>query len=99
MAQFDLSVIKIFTIPGDAVNTYAMIDASIVANAKAGLTIPQQAVIDTFAWTPTATQLFGDPGPPVVLPVCSVWAGNDPPAVYFKTTLALLQAALVKYYK
>ena len=99
MANFDTSRIKIFTIPGDVVNVYAMIDASIVANAKAGLTIPQQAAIDAFVWTPTATQLFGDPGPPVVLPVCSIWAGNDPPAVYFKANLLLLQAALAKYYK
>ena len=99
MPNFDLSRIKIFTIPGDVVNVYAMIDASIVANAKAGLTIPQQAVIHAFEWTPTATQLFGDPGPPVVLPVCSIWAGNDPPAVYFKANLLLLQSALAKYYK
>lgn len=60
MPGFDLSCIKIFTIPGDATNIYAMIDASIVANAKQGLTIPQQAAIDAFVWTATGTTALFD---------------------------------------
>lgn len=95
MANFDTSRIKIFTIPGDVVNVYAMIDANILANAKAGLTAPQQALVDSYRWVPTALQLYGDA---VTSPVCSTW-GNDPPAVYFKATQAQMQAALAKYYK
>ena len=90
MANFDPSVIKIFTIPGDVVNVYAMIDASIVANAKAGLTIPQQAVVDSYRWTPVAADFVNG---------CPTWAGNDPAPVYFRGAAALVQAALAKWYK
>ena len=90
MAQFDLSVIKAFTMPGDAVNTYAMIDAGIVASAKSGLTIPQQAVVDSYRWTPVAADFVNG---------CPTWAGNDPVPVYFRGAAALVQGALAKWYK
>ena len=99
MPQFDPSCIKTFTIPGDAVNLYAMIDANIVASTKQGLTAPQQAVVESYRWVPTAIQLQGDPlAVPPVAPVCSTW-GNDPPAVYFRATPVQVQAALAKWYK
>ena len=100
MPQFDLSVIKTFTISGDAVNLYAMIDGGIVASAKQGLTVPQQAVVESYRWVPTTIQLQGDPlAIPPTAGVCPAWAGADPAPVYFKATAAQIQAALVKWYK
>ena len=90
MPQFDLSVIKTFTIPGDAVNLYAMIDANIVASAKQGLSAPQQVVVESYRWVPVALDFTNG---------CPTWAGADPAPVYFKATAVQVQAALIKWYK
>lgn len=100
MPQFDLSCIKTFTIPGDAVNLYAMIDANIVAAAKQGLTVPQQAAVESYRWVPTTIQLQGNPlAIPPTAGVCPTWAGADPAPVYFRATAVQVQAALAKWYK
>ena len=108
MAQFDLSCIKTFTIPGDSVNIYAMIDESIVTKATVGLSTALQAAINAYRFVPTTVQLQGDLTPvqdsnglwrQTSYPVVPSWAGNDPAAVYFKTTQLKMQAALARWYK
>ena len=109
MAQFDPTCIKIFqagdwsgTAPNqvwtpDTTATYAMIDAGLLAEALVGLNPGQTAIINSYIYVPPATD-FTNRG-------FSQWAGNDPPAVYFKITgpasshTAKLQAALAKRYK
>ena len=90
MPQFDLSVIKTFAMPGDVVNTYAMIDAGIVASAKQGLTVPQQVVVDSYRWMPVALDFTNG---------CPAWAGADPAPIYFRATAAQVQTALAKWFK
>lgn len=90
MAQFDLSVIKTFTLPGDTVNFYVMIDASIVTAAKVGLTAAQKAVIDSYVWVPAEADFANG---------CPAWAGGDPASVYFRTTQLKAQTALARWYK
>ena len=92
MPQFDLSVIKTFNIPGDAVNIYLMLDESIVTAATAGLSAAAKAVVNAYRFVPTAAQLASGAVP-------GGWAGNDPPAIYFKMTSAKAQAALARWYK
>lgn len=106
MPQFDPSCILKFTIPGDAVNIYAMIDANIVASAKQGLTAAQQLVVDSYVWVPTTLQLQGIPNTAPMgqasngtAPVCPTWAGADPAPVYFRATAVQVQVALAKWYK
>ena len=100
MPQFDLSVIKTFTIPGDAVNLYAMIDGGIIASAKLGLSAAQKLAVDSYVWVPTTTQLQGDPlAIPPTAGVCPTWAGADPAPVYFRAPAVQVQAALAKWYK
>ena len=101
MAQFEPSCIKIFQAVDagvtDTTATYAMIDATILAEALVGLTAAQQLVVNSYRYTPLATDytLRGFPA----------WAGNDPVAVYFKATgttlqqATALQTALSKRYK
>lgn len=91
MADYNRSVVHTFNIPGDATNIYAMIDASIVADIKDGLTIAQKAVIDGYIWTPTT---------PAEIAATPRWGGNDPVAVYFRATPPQMQAAMAaKYYR
>lgn len=109
MASYDLSCIKIFravdrsgvspnyVYTPDTTALYAMVDATLVAEAKAGLTPAQQAALDGYVYVPTATD-FSDRQ-------FLTWAGTDPSPIYFKvtgTTLqqdTKLQAALSKRYK
>lgn len=106
MANFDPTCIKTFqagdrsgTAPNqvwtvDTSATYAMLDAAVLAEALAGLTTTQQAVINGYRYTPTATDYSARGFPS--------WAGNDPPAIYFKVTgtssqqATALQTALAK---
>ena len=108
MPQFDPSCIALFqagdwtgVLPAqvwapDPTATYAMIDASLLAEALVGLTAPQQVVVNSYRYTPTAAD-YASRG-------FRTWAGASPPPVYFKATgTALqqatnLQAALAKRY-
>ena len=91
MADFNSSVVARFTIPGDVVNIYCLIDEAIVTDVKAGLTAPQQAAIEAFRFVPTALQLSSGLVP--------VWAGNTPVAAYFRATQVQMQSALAKYWR
>lgn len=101
MANFDLTCIKIFQAVDlgiiDTTATYAMIDATLLAEALAGLTALQQTTINSYIYVPLTTDyaLRGFP----------TWAGNSPSPIYFKVTgttlqqATALQSALAKRYK
>jgi len=50
----------------------------------------QQAVVESRRWVPSAAQLAAIPGG---------WAGDDPPAVYFRATQAQMESALAKWWR
>lgn len=100
--MFDPSAVQIFRARNsdgteDTTAIYAMIDESLVAEAKQGLTPTQQAVIDNYRYVPTA-QDYASRGFPV-------WAGNSPPSVYFKISGTvsdqnnILRSALAKRWR
>ena len=109
MANFDPTCIKIFQAGDwsgidpnriftiDTTATYAMIDAAILAEALVGLTGAQQTTVNSYRYTPLASD-YANRGFPT-------WAGNDPAPVYFKVTgttlqqATQLQSALSKRYK
>lgn len=95
----DPSRILTFSLPGDT-DVIAMTDAGVVAIAKEGLTDRQKAALDAYLWTPTTLQLEGAPfAEPPIAAVAPQWAGNDPPAVYYKTTEAKMRTALAKFWR
>ena len=101
MPQFSPSQFVQFTLPGDTTNIYLMFDESIVTAATSGLSAAAKAVVNAYRFVPTTLQLQGDLAavPPIAPVVPGGWAGNDPPAIYFKMTQAKAQAALARWYK
>ena len=101
MPQFEPSCFVQFTIPGDTTNVYLMLDESIFTAATAGLSNAAKAAVNAYRFVPTTLQLQGDPTavPPVAQVVPGGWAGNDPPAIYFKAPAVRVQAALARWYK
>ena len=107
MSVFDPSCFVQFTIPGDTTNIYLMLDESIVTAATAGLSNAAKAAVNAYRFVPTTLQMQGTPNTaPIGQPSNGVapvvpggWAGNDPPAIYFKAPAVRVQAALARWYK
>lgn len=79
---FDPSCVHQFSVLGDTTNVYAMIDERLVTEALEGLTTTQAAAVNAYRVP------FQEGFP--------AWAGHDPAAVYFKTTLTKMKVALKK---
>lgn len=80
--SYGLTCIKIFrAVDAGVTDTsalYAMVDASLVAEALVGLTAAQQTIVNSYIYVPLASD-YSDRG-------FSVWAGLSPQPVYFKVT-------------
>lgn len=86
--SIDRSKLYPFRLADDPGNLYILVDLSILEEAKEGKAAAVREIIDGYRWTPSQDQL--DNGQ------ISVWAGNDPPSIYFRAPEAALKTALEK---